>query len=590
MRSKFLRARRRQGTYRPAAEILEERALMAADMVLQWNDIILQAIRTDKTAPPIAARDLAIMHLAIYDAVNSIDRTHAAYHISMAANPLVSLDAAVAAAAHRALVNLFPAQAATFDANFTTALDEVEDGVPEDSGVALGEAIADAILELRQDDGATNTVTYTPGTEPGQWRPTPRPNPSVPGTELAGLPALLPQWPDLTPFAMTSGSQFRPHGIPALTSSQYAAALNEVKELGAKNSETRTDDQTNIALFWANGSGTATPPGHLNLLAQEVSELKGTNLVDNARLFALLNVALADAAIVSWDAKYATNFWRPITAIREADTDGNPATEADPTWTPLIVTPPFPTYTSGHSTFSGAATAVLADFYGSNQMTFTLPSENLAVPDRSFTSLSQAAQESAVSRMYGGIHFNFDNNDGLITGRALGHYVSDLLFPKKALPAQVQVENGTLTIVGTAKADRIHVSLERNQYVVRQNGRVLEQVPFDSVQAIAIQAGSGNDRIQVDSRIRISATIYCGSGNDTAYGGGGDDLLLGEDGSDWLFGRNGNDELNGGRGRDRLSGNAGDDILSGDDGDDTLFGDSGNDSLDGGLGKNRLSQ
>ena len=169
------------------------------------------------------------------------------------------------------------------------------------------------------------------------------------------LPPLLPQWPNVTPFAMTSGSQFRPAAPPALDSAEYAANVDEVMRLGGLNSTTRTADQTAIALFWADGGGTFTPPGHWNQIAADVSLERGNTLAERARLFALLNIALADAGISAWDAKYAFDLWRPIDAIRRGDTDGNDATIADPTWTPLLKTPPFPTYTSGHSTFSGAA-------------------------------------------------------------------------------------------------------------------------------------------------------------------------------------------------------------------------------------------
>jgi len=280
--------------------------------------------------------------------------------------------------------------------------------------VTLGQQVATSILAIRATDGSNLTVPYTPGTAPGDWRPTPP----------ALAPALLPQWPYVTPWAMTSGSQFRPHGVPDLTSAEYTAAFNEVKDLGSATSVTRTVDQTQIALFWANGAGTSTPPGHLNVAASLVAQAEGNTLAENARLFALLNVALADAAIASWDAKYAENFWRPITAIRDAATDGNPDTAADPTWTSLIATPPFPAYTSGHSSFSGAAAAVLAAYFGRDDISFTLPSENVSVAARSYTSFSQAAQESADSRLYGGIHWRFDNQDGLTSGASLGNFVA----------------------------------------------------------------------------------------------------------------------------------------------------------------------
>jgi hypothetical protein len=365
---------------------------LAADLVLEWNEVLLDAIRATNMNPPRASRAMAIAHTAIYDAVNAIERTHEVYAVNVLASPLASTEAAVAAAAHAALTRLFPSQTEAFDDNLANSLAAIPDGLAEDLGVELGEEVAAQMLALRAGDGSDVVVPYTPASDPGDWRPTPP----------ANAPALLPNWPDVTPFAMTSGSQFSPNNIPALTSAKYTAAFNEVKSLGSINSATRTADQTNIALFWANGGGTATPGGHLNVLAAIVSEQqRDLSLAENARLFAMLNVALADAAIMSWDAKYDTNFWRPITGIRAADTDGNPNTTADAAWTPLIVTPPFPSYTSGHSSFSGAAAAVLKSFFGRDNIAFTLPSENPAVPSRSFTSFSQAAQESADSRLYG---------------------------------------------------------------------------------------------------------------------------------------------------------------------------------------------
>jgi len=193
--------------------------------------------------------------------------------------------------------------------------------------------------------------------------------------------------------------------------------------LGSATSATRTPEQTDIARFWADGAGSATPPGHWNLIAQDVAEMQGNTVSENARLFALLNIATADAAIACWDNKYAYNFWRPITAIHEADSDGNPDTTQDLTWAPLLPTPPFPSYTSGHSTFSSAAATILAAFFGTDDIAFTASSEAPGVADRSFLSFSEAAEEAGRSRIYGGIHFQFDNQDALAIGNALGHFV-----------------------------------------------------------------------------------------------------------------------------------------------------------------------
>jgi membrane-associated phospholipid phosphatase len=384
------------------------------DAVLDWNQTLLNAVKQDKTAPPLASRNMAMVHAAIYDAVNAIEQTGKIYRVEANAPESASAEAAAAAAAHRVLVNLYPQQTATFDTALQASLAEIPDGVSETDGVNLGQSVADEILQWRSTDGANATVQYTPGTNPGEWQPTP------PGF----APALLPQWPNVTPFAMTNGEQFRPAGPPALDSEEYSTELNLVKQLGSSNSTERTAEQTEIAQFWADGGGTYTPPGHWNEIAQDVSLQQGSTLAENARLFALLNIAMADAGIIAWDAKYTYNFWRPITAIQQADSDGNPQTASDPNWTPLLTTPPFPEYISGHSTFSGAADAILTSFFGEN-INFTTESAGLPGVRRSFESFTQAASEAGISRIYGGIHFASANEDGLAAGRALGEYVFD---------------------------------------------------------------------------------------------------------------------------------------------------------------------
>ena len=224
------------------------------------------------------------------------------------------------------------------------------------------------------------------------------------------------------PFAIADHSQFRPPGPPSLDSSKWAADYNEVKALGAAVGSTRTPDQTEIAQFWADGAGTETPPGHWNHIAQDVGAAQGNTLEQNARLFALLNIAMADAGICAWDAKYTYHNWRPVTAIRNGDTDGNPATEPDPGWSSFIVTPPFPDYVSGHSTFSSAAATVLALFYGTDAISFQTGSDFLPGVVRSFSSFSAAANEAADSRVYGGIHFRFASDDGLAAGLSIGEW------------------------------------------------------------------------------------------------------------------------------------------------------------------------
>ena len=230
---------------------------------------------------------------------------------------------------------------------------------------------------------------------------------------------------------------------PALTSTDYADDFNKTKELGAKNSTTRTEEQTTIAQFWADGPGTVTPPGHWNVIARELAMQRGNSVEDNARLFALLNIAEADAGILCWDCKYACNFWRPITAIQNADLDENPATQKDADWTPLLTTPPFPEYTSGHSTFSSAGATVLAKFFGTDNIPFTTVSEDVPGVSRSYASFSEAAAEAGMSRIYGGIHFMSANHQGLLSGARLGQFVMENFLTKAtaSTAASVPVAN-----------------------------------------------------------------------------------------------------------------------------------------------------
>jgi PAP2 superfamily len=406
-----------------------------ADVVTDWNLEALNAIRALRTPPPAAVRALAILHASIYDAVNGIVPTHEPYFVRARAPQNASARAAASGAAHTALAALFPTESATFDARHASVLASLDDSRRTRDGIAWGERVAREILDWRANDNSTAAVAPPAGTGPGAWVPTPP----------AFAPYLLPQWGAVTPFTLPTSSHFRPSGPPALDSPIYAADANEVKALGAATSSTRTGEQTMIALFWADGAGTETPPGHWNTIARNVAlshappddhrghgrsgsdghddgRAGGNTLEENARLFALLNLAMADAAICAWDAKSRYNFWRPVTAIRGAETDGNPATAADPSWSSLIVTPPFPDYLSGHSTFSGAAATVLARFFGTDRVVFEAGSDFLPGVTRSFRRFSAAADEAALSRLYGGIHFRSANADGLAAGIAIGDW------------------------------------------------------------------------------------------------------------------------------------------------------------------------
>ncbi len=383
-------------------------------IIIDWNDTLLSAIAADKTAPPKAARAMAIVNSAIYDAVNSITDAGAAYQINLEAPKSANPEAAAAEAAYQTLKALFPNQTARFDAVLAQTLGKVPDGPGESEGRAIGQAVATAILQTRSNDGANTPAPYIPANQSDSWRST------APG----GPAPVLPQWMNVQPFSLASGSQFRPNTRPEITSEQFGRELEEVRQLGGKTGSDRTLDQTQTAQFWADGAGSFTPPGHWIQITKAVAQQQGNSLQENARLFAQVSLALADAGIAAWDAKYSHNQFRPIQAIRNGAPGATWAT--DTTWTPLLATPNFPDYVSGHSTFSGAASQVLARFYGDNvPFSTTSPLPELAGVTRSFTRFSQAAEEAGRSRIYGGIHWESSNQAGLRVGRSIGDWVFD---------------------------------------------------------------------------------------------------------------------------------------------------------------------
>lgn len=396
------------------------------DVVIQWNSILLNAIQASGTAPPLGARNQAIVQAAVYDAVNAIDRSYKPYLANISASEAAgaSKEAAAVEAAYRTLVNLFPKQKTIFDEQRQRYLATIPDGTAEDKGIAIGKKVAQQILDNRKNDGSSTAQgSYTPGTGFGDWKATFSDGETTNNTTNFA-PALLPQWGLVTPFAIDSVILFRPDTFPEYGSPRYTRNFNQVKALGAENSTVRTADQTEIAQFWAYDRGdTFRPPGQLNELAQEVALAQSNTLEENARLFALLNIAQADAGIVGWDAKYVYEQLRPITAIRNADQDNNPNTIADPNWEPLLDTPPFPDYISGHSIFGGASAEILKLFYGTDNISFDIPSQELPGVARYYGSFSQAAQEDADSRLYGGVHIEPATIDGVQVGRNIGSFV-----------------------------------------------------------------------------------------------------------------------------------------------------------------------
>jgi hypothetical protein len=411
--------RRKQS--RPRIETLEDRCQPSANFVLDWNNLILDVQKVRGQGNQVAARSLAIMGASVYDSVNAISPTHTVYHVDASGFPGVataSPDAAAAQAAHDTAYALYtnPVDRERIDTLLANQLAVVVDGPAETAGIALGQYVASQMLAWRATDGATASVPYTYGTEPGDWQPTPPTFTQTPAT---------PQWRYVTPFALASGSQFRPGPTPALTSADYMTAFNEVKSLGSATSETRTPEQTQIAHFWA-GAGVSNAGVMIwNQIAQSVAAEHNLSLAENARLFAQLSVSAADAFIAGLDAKYEHDFWRPVTGIRAADTDGNPDTAQDATWTPLLPTPNHQSYVSLHSTQSMAAAQALADFFGTDHVPYTA---TWAGVERSYNKFTDAAKEAGKSRIYGGIHWSFDSSIGLQQGRKIGQYVADHYF------------------------------------------------------------------------------------------------------------------------------------------------------------------
>ena len=380
-----------------------------ADVVTDWNQITLstQAAVPGASRTPPASRALAMVHAAIYDSVNAIDRKYTAYAVDAHAPDGASPEAAAAAAAHRVLLGLYPSQHVNIDAAYAASLSQIPDGQSKIDGMNLGEFVGASILALRSGDGSGLNPLYNQPIAPGVWQP------AVPGT------ALFVGWGQVTPFAINSGSQFRAYGPPDLTSAEYAADFNEVKSLGAINSATRTAYQTETALFWAENSQI-----NWNHIAVSAANTRQNGLDENARLFALLNIAGADTAIAVFDSKYTYNFWRPIAAIRAADTDGNDATEADLNRTSLLATPAHPDYTSQHSAMGASAAEVLADFFGTDDIGFSLTtSTSPGGVVRSYTSFSQAAKENMESRILIGYHFRSACRHGFNQGKQVGNFV-----------------------------------------------------------------------------------------------------------------------------------------------------------------------
>ena len=438
------------------------------DSIRRWNEIAINAAGLDHTpvapgenrvfgeqlGPCRSSRAMAIVHIAVFDAVDAVVGGYESYtHVQAPRGP-VSLDAAISQAAHDTLVALYPSQADRFDAWLGEDLAAIRDKKEKTNGIGLGQRAAAAILGLRLSDGSEipepRVNTDHPTSDlPGRWRQDP----------ISLIPlALGAHWSECIPFVLDSSDQFRVPPPPAMTSPAYTAAFSEVKRLGGDGVTTptqRTPEQTFIGIFWAY-DGTPSlcaPPKLYNQVAMHIADRTRLSVIELARLLALVNVAMADAGMAVWESKYHYDFWRPVTGIRESDPgtgptgagDGNPATIGDATFSPLGApasnlsgpnfTPPFPAYPSGHAGFGGALFQILRRFYGTDRIAFTFTSDEFngetkdsngvvrPLRPRSFSSLSQAEEENGQSRIYLGIHWSFDKTEGISQGRRVADYV-----------------------------------------------------------------------------------------------------------------------------------------------------------------------
>jgi hypothetical protein len=378
-----------------------------ADAVTDWNVIALNAT----AVPPnsiLQSRVLAIVHGAIHDTVRAVDRKGDAYAFDVAAPPGTSVDAAVATTAHAVLVRLAPMQRPMLDAALTATLARIADGRGKADGISIGTQVAEKLLALRQADGADAKAIFTPKPGPGLYQPTPPHN----------LPAILPHWGNVTPFVLRTRSGLEFQGPPAITSGAFARDFEEVKNVGARNSTTRTADQTAAAIFWT--VQTAVP---WHAAARAASATKRLSIAENARLFALLSMATADSQVIAFEEKYKRPFWRPITAIRAAVDLDIPGLKGDPGWEPLTVTPPQPDYPSAHCIFSGAAEAVLRAFFGSDEVNVSVTAPGPFGVTRTYRKFSEMTQEVENARVWSGIHFRTADRHGVVVGRKIGEIV-----------------------------------------------------------------------------------------------------------------------------------------------------------------------
>lgn len=396
-----------------AVAMLAAPAASAADVVTEWNQKAGAALAEAKVYPFVGTRTMSLVHVAMFDAINSIEGRYSPYKVRVSSPAGSSPEAAGAAAAHAVLVKLFPEQKASLDAAYAASLAQIPDGSGKTAGIGVGEEVAGKILALRASDGVDAPNTYRPSTAPGVYVPTTLPIGS--------------QWGYVTPWLMERGSQFRPAGPPALTSAEWARDYNEVKDIGGKKSTVRTAEQTEIARFWV-----ITGPQSFDPLVRQLAAAPGRSLIENARLFALAEMAAADAYIAVFDAKYTFNFWRPITAIRNGDLDGNDATSRDAGWEPVIDTPLHPEYPCAHCITSAAVQAVLESEFGTGAVSLSMSSATAPGVVHKWSSVKEWAEEVSAARIYGGIHYR----NSTVVGKDMGRKIRELAARNYLQPAR----------------------------------------------------------------------------------------------------------------------------------------------------------
>ncbi len=387
-----------------------------ADVVTDWSAIAQMAIVTNAGRPPSGTIiDVAYVFAAVYDAVNAIDGRYSAFAVSVSASPSASQEAAAAAAAHHVLTTFYPTQQVFLDGALATSMAAIPPGAARDQGNAIGVQVATAFLALRANDGRNAVVPYGFDSGPGVYQLTP-------GAPAPPASPATPWVAQMRPFALQSPSQFRAEGPPNLTSARWAEDLNEVKAFGVLNNSSRTPEQTEIGRFYAEHPG-----AQLIRNFRDFAAAQSMSVADRARLLAILHITAADAIIACFDSKYFYNFWRPVTAIRAADTDGNDATEPDAGWLPLAPTPNHPEYPAAHGAVSTAYAEALRHFFGTKKVTITL-SSTVTGTTHTFHNTDEIIKEIIAARIYGGMHYRTSGVHGSVIGRKVAHWIDKHYF------------------------------------------------------------------------------------------------------------------------------------------------------------------